>query len=52
MLAQGAEHGASKAERDMLLRMVGVRFGTVPEEVRRSVEAADRQSVERLAERL
>ena len=56
MMARGAERGreqgAIDAERALVLRMVGARFGSVPEAVRRSIETADRQTVERLAERL
>ena len=49
---QGIEQGALQGERALVLRMVGARFGSVPEAVRRSIETADRQTVEHLAERL
>ena len=49
---QGIEQGAIEAERALVLRLVGARFGMVPEAVQRSIETADRQTVERLAERL
>ena len=49
---QGIEQGALQGERALVLRMVGARFGAVPEAVRRSIETADRQTVEHLAERL
>ena len=51
-MAQGAERRATEAERALVLRLVGARFGTVPEAVQGSIETADRQTVERLAERL
>lgn len=49
---RGREQGALDAERALMLRMVGARFWAVPEAVRRSIETADRPTVEHLAERL
>lgn len=49
---QGIEQGTLQGERTLLRHMVGARFWAVPEAVRRSIETADRPTVEHLAERL
>jgi len=49
---QGIEQGTLQGERTLLLRMVGARFWVEREAARRSIETAERPTVEHLAERL
>jgi hypothetical protein len=49
---QGLQQGVRQGEAEMLLRLLGRRFGDVPDEVRQRVETADAETLLQWSERL
>ncbi|MCU0836444.1 MAG: DUF4351 domain-containing protein [Chromatiaceae bacterium] len=49
---QGLQQGVRQGEAEMLLRLLGRRFGEVPDEVRQRVETADAETLLQWSERL
>jgi hypothetical protein len=49
---EGREAGALAAERDLLLRQIRVRFQNVPDALAQHIAQADRETLDRLGERV